>query len=62
MLIYQVLKLFIGPIDSYFSSAGLEKLEYRSINFKQMVLKNTPYFQPNSVVNYPQKELPFTKL
>ena len=51
-----------SPIDSYFSSAGLEKLEYRSINFKQMVLKNTPYFQPNSVVNYPQKQLPFTRI
>ena len=52
--------IFTGPIDSYFSD--LEKLEYRSIDFNIEVIKNMKYYQPNSVVNYPEKDVPYTRI
>jgi UDP-galactopyranose mutase len=52
--------IFTGPIDSFFTD--LEKLEYRSIDFNIEVIKNTKYFQPNSVVNYPSKDIPYTRI
>jgi len=52
--------IFTGPIDSYFSN--LEKLEYRSIDFDVKIIKNTKYYQPNSVVNYPSKNFPYTRI
>lgn len=58
------IKIFTGPIDAYFNVEGIDlpKLEYRSINFEKRVLKDTPYFQPNSVVNYPSKDENFTRI
>jgi len=58
---YNVL-LFTGPIDMYFKDKGLEPLEYRSIDFQMEILENIPYFQPNSVVNYPQDNVSFTRV
>jgi len=52
--------IFTGPIDSYFTN--LEKLEYRSIDFSVERIKNVNYFQPNSVVNYPSKDVPYTRI
>jgi UDP-galactopyranose mutase len=52
--------IFTGPIDSYFPD--LEKLEYRSIDFHIEVIKNMNYYQPNSVVNYPGKDIPYTRI
>ena len=52
--------IFTGPIDSYFSD--LEKLEYRSIDFNIQIIKNMNYYQPNSVVNYPSKDIPYTRI
>jgi len=52
--------IFTGPIDSYFND--YEKLEYRSIDFKIEVIKNMNYYQPNSVVNYPQNNVEFTRI
>jgi len=52
--------IFTGPIDSYFPN--LEKLEYRSIDFTIETIKDMNYFQPNSVVNYPSKDVPFTRI
>jgi UDP-galactopyranose mutase len=52
--------IFTGPIDSYFNN--LDKLEYRSIDFEIKKIKNMNYFQPNSVVNYPNKDVPFTRI
>jgi UDP-galactopyranose mutase len=40
----------------------LPKLEYRSIQFIKEVYKNTRYYQQNSVINYPEKEYPFTRI
>jgi UDP-galactopyranose mutase len=37
---------FTGPIDVYFDYLGLEKLEYRSLDFERKVLKNVAHFQP----------------
>jgi UDP-galactopyranose mutase len=52
--------IFTGPIDSYFTN--LDKLEYRSIDFKIDIHKNMNFFQPNSVVNYPSKDVSFTRI
>lgn len=54
--------IFTGPIDSYFSSENLEKLEYRSINFIREVHKNMNYYQSNSVINYPGNDTDFTRI
>lgn len=54
--------IYTGPIDYYFADQGFEKLEYRSINFEIKRMMNSGYFQPNSVVNYPGKEVNFTRI
>ena len=53
--------IFTGPIDSYYSNIGYPKLEYRSINF-QKEHYNIRYYQPNSVINYPEKKYPYTRI
>lgn len=53
--------IFTGPIDHYFEHSGLPKLEYRSIIFEWSILKESGYYQPNSVVNYPSKDIPYTR-
>jgi UDP-galactopyranose mutase len=57
-------KLFYtGPIDRFFDfKYDLDdKLEYRSINFVSETI-DQPYFQENSVINYPGKEVDFTRI
>lgn len=57
-------KLFYtGPIDRFFEfNENLkEKLEYRSINFVTEHL-DQEYFQENSVVNYPGKDVDYTRI
>jgi UDP-galactopyranose mutase len=54
--------IYTGPIDKYFSSYNYEKLEYRSIHFIKEVYKNTNYYQPNSVINYPESIYDFTRI
>ncbi|KEY19875.1 UDP-galactopyranose mutase [Kaistella antarctica] len=57
-------KLFYtGPIDRFFrfNKNLTEKLEYRSINFVREEI-DQEYFQENSVVNYPGKEVDFTRI
>ena len=54
--------IFTGPIDEYFKDKNLEKLEYRSLIFDIKRYKNMNYFQPNSVVNYPELDVPFTRI
>lgn len=54
--------IYTGPIDMYFAENGYEKLEYRSINFVTEYHKNVNYYQPNSVVNYPSKDVDFTRI
>lgn len=54
--------IFTGTIDSYFDKLGLEKLEYRSIEFIEERYKNMNFYQTNSVVNYPEPNIPFTRI
>ncbi len=53
--------IYTGPIDVYFSSSNLPRLEYRSIIFHKKTYYNTKFFQPSSVVNFPSKDVPFTR-
>jgi UDP-galactopyranose mutase len=53
--------LFTGPIDRYFSNAGYDSLEYRSIKFI-VEHHDKPYYQSNSIVNYPGLDVPFTRI
>ena len=52
---------YTGPIDLFYADRGYPKLEYRSIVFETEHLP-IDQFQPNSVVNYPSNEEPFTRI
>jgi len=54
--------IYTGPIDSFYAGKGLEKLEYRSINFVIEKHADVNYYQPNSVVNYPGADVPYTRI
>jgi UDP-galactopyranose mutase len=54
--------IFTGPIDRYFENSGLDKLEYRSIHFDIERIKNHGFYQQNSVVNYPETNVNFTRI
>lgn len=57
------LLVFTGPIDAYFASQGLAKLEYRSIYFETEYFEpRGGYFQPAWVVNHPGSEFEFTRI
>ena len=52
--------VYTGPIDAYFGYR-LGPLAYRSVRFETEVL-DTPNFQGNAVVNYTDRETPFTRI
>ena len=52
--------VFTGRIDEYFGFR-LGKLEYRTVSFRQEVI-DTPNYQGNAVVNYTEREVPFTRV
>jgi UDP-galactopyranose mutase len=52
--------IYTGPIDMLFEN--MPKLEYRSIDFTLNKLYNTPYYQTNSVVNFPSMSYPYTRI
>jgi UDP-galactopyranose mutase len=54
--------IYTGPIDSYFSNYGYEKLEYRSINFIKENYQNLDYYQKYAVINYPSLDVEFTRI
>lgn len=54
--------IYTGPIDRFYANKKIEKLEYRSINFIIEKYKNTNFYQTNSVVNYPQNNIPYTRI
>jgi len=54
--------IYTGPIDHYFRDSGLKELEYRSIEFIEEHYKDMNYYQTNSVINYPEKNVPFTRI
>lgn len=52
--------IFTGPIDTYFDYC-LGALEYRSLRFETEVL-DTDNYQGSAVVNYTDRETPFTRI
>ncbi len=52
--------IFTGPIDQYYDYQFGE-LEYRSLRFETEIL-NMENYQGNSVVNYTQYEVPYTRI
>ena len=52
--------LFTGMIDEYFGYK-LGALEYRSVRFETEVLE-TDNYQGNAVVNYTEREVPYTRI
>ena len=52
--------IYTGPIDGYFGYQ-LGHLSYRSVRFETEVL-DTPNFQGNAVINYTDRETPYTRI
>lgn len=52
--------IYTGKIDEYFDYQ-LGKLEYRSLHFENELL-DTPNFQGNAVVNYTERNIPYTRI
>lgn len=52
--------IYTGPIDEYFDYS-LGHLEYRSVRFETEEL-DVPNFQGNAVVNYTDREVPYTRI
>ena len=54
--------IYTGPIDAFYADKGMEKLEYRSIEFVPERYQNMNYYQTNSVIYYPQNNVLFTRI
>lgn len=52
--------VFTGPIDQYFGFR-FGHLQYRSVGFRTETLP-TPNYQGNAVVNYTEREVPYTRI
>lgn len=52
--------IFTGRTDEYFGFSFGE-LQYRSLEFKEEKI-NKPYFQECAVINYTEREVPFTRI
>lgn len=52
--------VFTGKIDEYYDYR-FGKLEYRTVRFEEEVL-DTPNYQGNAVVNYTEREVPYTRV
>ncbi len=52
--------VFTGKIDEFYNYQ-FGKLEYRTVTFEEEVL-NTANYQGNAVVNYTEKEVPYTRV
>lgn len=53
--------LYTGMIDEYFDYY-LGKLEYRSLRFETEIIKDCDNYQGNAVVNYTEREIPYTRI
>jgi len=53
--------LYTGMIDEYFDYR-LGALEYRSVRFETEVLEDEDNYQGNAVVNYTEREIPYTRI
>ena len=52
--------VYTGTIDSYFDYS-LGELDYRSLRFETEIL-DIPQFQPVAVVNYNERQIPYTRI
>ena len=52
--------VFTGKIDEYFDY-HFGKLEYRTVRFEEEIY-DTPNYQGNAVVNYTEREVPYTRI
>ncbi len=52
--------VYTGPIDEYFNYQ-YGKLQWRTVKFENEVL-DIPNFQGNAVVNYTEREIPYTRI
>lgn len=53
--------VYTGMLDEYFDYA-LGHLEYRSLRFETEVLADCDNYQGNAVVNYTEREIPYTRV
>ncbi len=53
--------LYTGMIDEYFDYA-LGNLEYRSLRFEQEDIPECDNYQGNAVINYTEREVPYTRV
>ena len=53
--------LYTGMIDEYFDYC-LGELEYRSLRFEEEFIKGEENYQGNAVVNYTEREVPYTRI
>ncbi len=53
--------LYTGMIDEYFDYQ-LGALEYRSVRFETEILEDEDNYQGNAVVNYTEREIPYTRI
>lgn len=52
--------IYTGPIDEYFGNR-FGSLEYQSLSFEDEII-NTSNFQGNAVINYTERDIPFTRV
>ena len=52
--------VFTGQIDAYFDYS-LGVLEYRTLRFETEIRNDTDNFQGNAIVNYTERDIPFTR-
>ena len=52
--------VYTGPIDQFYSYR-FGKLQYRTVRFETEIL-DTPNYQGNAVINYTDRETPFTRI
>lgn len=53
--------LYTGPIDEYFDYK-LGQLEFRSLRFKNEILSEVDDYQGNAVMNFTDRETPYTRI
>ena len=53
--------VYTGMIDEYYNYCYGE-LEYRSLKFETEVIKGEENYQGNAVVNYTEREVPYTRI
>ncbi|MBR5359490.1 MAG: UDP-galactopyranose mutase [Lachnospiraceae bacterium] len=53
--------VYTGMIDEYFGYK-LGKLEYRTLKFETKLLEGVDNFQGNAVVNYTERQIPYTRV